>query len=179
MFDPFWAKADELGAVVFIHPWGTSLGDRVAQHYLGNIVGQPIETTLALSHLIFGGTFDRYPGLKVLAAHGGGYLPLYISRSDRGHEVRSEAQGCQHRPSHYLRRNVWCDCVVFEPDHLQRLVDVVGSDRVVVGTDYPFGKGMGSFDVHPLLANFDEETRDRILGGNAADLIGLELRRQG
>jgi aminocarboxymuconate-semialdehyde decarboxylase len=73
--DPIWAAAGGLGAVVFIHPWGCSLGSRLAAHYLGNSFGQPAETALALAHLIFGGTLDRFPGLRLLAAHGGGFLP--------------------------------------------------------------------------------------------------------
>lgn len=109
--DVFWAKAEALGAVVFVHPLGCTLGERVQPHYLSNIVGQPIETTLALSHLIFGGTLDRYPGLKLCCAHGGGYLPSYIGRSDHGHAVRPESRKMRERPSAYLER-IWFDSLV-------------------------------------------------------------------
>ena len=82
-FHRFWAKAEELGCIIFLHPLGTSLGERLNQHYLSNIIGQPIETTIALSHLIFGGVLDRYPGLKICAAHGGGFGPARATRRKR------------------------------------------------------------------------------------------------
>jgi aminocarboxymuconate-semialdehyde decarboxylase len=102
--DPFWARAEELSALVFIHPWGCSLGARLDEHYLANIVGQPVETTLALSHIIFSGLLDRRPGLRVLGAHGGGYLPFYIGRSDHAWRVRVDSQTPVEPPSEYLRR---------------------------------------------------------------------------
>jgi aminocarboxymuconate-semialdehyde decarboxylase len=170
-FDPFWAKADELGAIVFIHPWGTSLGTRLSEHYLMNTVGQPFETTVCLSKLIFGGTLDRHPGLKLIAAHGGGYLPLVSGRSDHAHVARPEAGGCACLPSSYLRR-IWFDSVVHGPRHLERLADEVGVDRILVGTDYPFD--MGHYDPTSLVAGFDDEDQQRILGGNAARLLGLD-----
>ena len=170
-FDPFWAKAEELGAVVFIHPWGTSLGTRLSDHYLMNIIGQPLETTICLSKLIFGGTLDRHPGLKLIAAHGGGYLPLVSGRSDHAHGARPEAAGCACLPSHYLRR-IWFDSVVHGPHHLERLAEEVGVNRLLIGTDYPFD--MGHYDPASLVAGFDEGARQRILGGNAAELLGLD-----
>jgi aminocarboxymuconate-semialdehyde decarboxylase len=171
--EPFWAKAESLGAVVFIHPYGTSLGERVSRFYLQNIVGNPAETAIALSHLIFGGTLDRHPGVKIVAAHGGGYLPGSISRSDHGWEVRPESRTCRARPSVYLKR-LFFDSLVYEPAALRRLVDVVGASQVVVGTDFPFD--MGSFDPHALVAavpGLSEEERRAILGGNARRLLGL------
>lgn len=168
-FDPFWQKADELGALVFIHPWGTTLGARLSDHYLMNTIGQPFETTVCLSKLIFGGTLDRHPGVKILAAHGGGYLPAYAGRSDQAHAVRPEAAGCACRPSDYLRR-IWFDSVVHDPRQLARLVEIVGADRVVLGTDYPFD--MGDYDPAGLLADFPEDVQRMILGGNASALLG-------
>lgn len=169
-FDPFWQKADELGALVFIHPWGTTLGSRLAEHYLMNTIGQPFETTVCLSKLIFGGTLDRHPGVKILAAHGGGYLPGYVGRSDHAHAARPDARGCACRPSDYLRR-IWVDSVVNDAAQLRRLVEVIGADRIVLGTDYPFD--MGDYDPAQLLAGLDPDARQRILGGNAAQLLGL------
>jgi len=169
-FDPFWSAADDLGAVVFVHPWGTNVGDRLKRHYLGNTVGQPMETAIALSSLIFEGTLDRHPGVKILAAHGGGYLPLYISRSDHAFDVRPEACGCARRPSEYLRE-MWFDSLVYEPEHLSRLIAVVGASRIVLGTDYPFD--MGHYDPEALLRGLDPETRSAIAGGNAAALLGV------
>ncbi len=171
---PFWKKAEELGAVIFIHPFGTTLGERVRTHYLSNIIGQPLETTIALSHLIFGGVLDRHPGLKIVAAHGGGYLPSYCGRTNHGHDVRPEAKaGARLRPVEYLRK-IWFDTLVYEPEALRHLVNVVGAAQVVVGSDYPFD--MGHYDPHGLIGSTPGLTEDEaaaILGGNAAALLGL------
>lgn len=174
---PFWRKAEELGAVIFIHPFGTTLGERVSTHYLSNIIGQPLETTIALSHLIFGGVLDRYPGLRIVAAHGGGYLPSYCGRANHGHAVRPEANaGAKLRPVEYLRK-MWFDTLVYEPGGLRHLIDVVGASQVVVGSDYPFD--MGHYDPHGLLAatqGLIPAELSAILGGNAAGLLGLRAR---
>lgn len=140
-FDVFWETAQELESLVFIHPLGCSLGERIAPAYLSNAIGQPAETTIALSLLIFSGVLDRFPNLRILAAHGGGYLPFYISRSDHTYAVRPEAQNIAHRPSEYLRR-MWFDSLVYTPEALRHLVDQVGASRIVIGTDYPFDMGM-------------------------------------
>jgi aminocarboxymuconate-semialdehyde decarboxylase len=172
-FDVFWARMEALDALVFMHPMGTSIGSRLNRFYLSNIVGNPAETTMALSQMIFGGVFDRYPGLKLLAAHGGGYLPAYAARSDHGWDVRPEAHGCEEPPTAYLKR-LWYDTIVYDPEQLRRLVDFAGADRIVVGTDYPFD--MGDYDPHALvdaLKGVSEEERAAILGGNAKALLGL------
>ena len=174
---PFWKKAEELGAIIFIHPFGTTLGERVRTHYLSNIIGQPLETTIALSHLIFGGVLDRHPGLKIVAAHGGGYLPSYCGRTNHGHDVRPEAKAAARlRPVEYLRK-MWFDTLVYEPEALRHLVNVVGASQVVVGSDYPFD--MGHYDPHGLIGSTPGLTEDEaaaILGGNAAALLGLNAR---
>jgi aminocarboxymuconate-semialdehyde decarboxylase len=178
-FSPFWAKAEELGCLIFIHPFGTSLGERVNRFYLQNLIGQPIETTIALSHLIFGGVLDSYPGLKILAAHGGGYLPHYIGRSDHGYYARPDAHTMKQAPSEYLRQ-LYFDTLVYSPDTLGHLIRQVGASQLVVGTDYPFD--MGSYDVHGLLravTDLSEQDRAAILGGNAARLLGLGALRAG
>jgi aminocarboxymuconate-semialdehyde decarboxylase len=173
---PFWKKAEELGAVIFIHPFGTTLGERTRTHYLSNIIGQPLETTIALSHLIFGGVLDRHPGLRIVAAHGGGYLPSYCGRTNHGHAVRPETKaGAQLRPVDYLRR-MWFDTLVYEPEGLRHLVSVVGASQVVVGSDYPFD--MGHYDPHALLAATEGLTAaevSAIRGGNALALLGLAV----
>jgi aminocarboxymuconate-semialdehyde decarboxylase len=171
----FWAKAQELGAVVFIHPLGTSLGARLNKSYLANIIGQPIETTIALSHLIFGGVLDRYPALKIVAAHGGGYLPTYSSRSDHAWHSRPDSRTMAEPLSAYLRR-IHFDCLVYTPTALRALIDQVGSGQIVVGTDYPFD--MGSYNVRELVnavAGISDQERSDILAGNAAALLGLDV----
>lgn len=172
-FGPFWAKAEELGCLVFIHPFGTSLGERVNRFYLQNLIGQPLETTIALSHLIFGGVLDRHPGLKILAAHGGGYLPQYVGRSDHGYRVRPDSHTMKRAPSEYLRQ-IYFDTLVHSPATLQQLISQVGASQLVVGTDYPFD--MGAYDVHALLEavqDLSESQKMAILGGTAAGLLGL------
>jgi aminocarboxymuconate-semialdehyde decarboxylase len=173
-FEKFWAKADELGCVVFIHPLGTSLGERVNQFYLTNIIGQPLETTIALSNLIFGGVLDRHPGVKIVAAHGGGYLPGYIGRSDHGFKVRPEAGSIQKKPSEYLKQ-IYFDSLVYSPQQLQNLIAQVGAAQIVIGTDYAFD--MGDYDPHELiesLSSLSESERAAILGGNAERILGMK-----
>jgi aminocarboxymuconate-semialdehyde decarboxylase len=169
-FDPFWARAEEVGAVVFIHPLGTTMGARLAEHYLVNIIGQPLETTICLSKLIFDGALDRHPGLKIIAAHGGGYLPAYCGRSDHAHAVRRDSHGCVRPPSEYLRK-LWFDTVVYDPAQLRRLVEQVGIDRIVTGSDYPFD--MGEYNPSGMVASFSAEEQRKILGANAASLLGM------
>ncbi|MER6223026.1 amidohydrolase family protein [Streptomyces sp900105755] len=168
--DDVWLKAEELGAVVFVHPWGCSLGDRLASNYLGNTVGQPTETTVALSHLIFTGVLDRFPRLKLVAAHGGGYLPTYIGRSDHAWRVRPDARGCAEPPSAYLRR-MWFDALVYTPRALRHLVEEAGADRVVLGTDHPFDMGVTDPVARLDAAGLDPAARAAIAGGNALDLL--------
>jgi aminocarboxymuconate-semialdehyde decarboxylase len=171
--EPFWAAAAAAGALVLIHPWGCSLGPRLAAHYLGNTIGQPAETTIALSHLIFSGLLDRHPRLRLCACHGGGYLPSYIGRSDHAWKVRPDARGCADPPGAYLRR-IWFDSLVFTTLGLEHLVAVAGADRVVLGTDYPFDMG-----VTDPLQRLDAATglsagdREAIRGKNATELLRL------
>jgi aminocarboxymuconate-semialdehyde decarboxylase len=173
-FARFWARAEEIGCVVFLHPSGTSTDGRLNRFYLQNIIGRPIETTIALSHLIFGGVLDRHPGLKILAAHGGGYLPFYAGRSDHGYAVRPEARGAKHAPSEYLRR-IYFDSLVYSPESLRNLISKVGATQVVVGTDYPYD--MGWYDAHnlvPAVGDLSEADQAAILGANAVRLFDLE-----
>jgi aminocarboxymuconate-semialdehyde decarboxylase len=172
-FERFWARVEQLGCIVFLHPLGSSLGERLNRHYLSNVIGQPLETTVALSYLIFGGTLDRYPGVKLLAAHGGGYAASYIGRSDHAWHARPDARGCQRPPSAYLRQ-IYFDTMVYRPEQLRHLIAEVGASQVVVGTDYPYD--MAHYDMHGLLdavPGLSGEERAAILGGNAARLLDL------
>lgn len=169
--ETFWARAEELGAVVFIHPWGCTLGERLATAYLSNIVGNPVETTVALSHLIFSGLLDLHPGLKVLAAHGGGYLPGYLGRGDHAWQDRPDSRTCAEPPSAYVRR-MWFDSLVYTPEGLRTLVTAVGADRVMLGTDYPFDMGVADPLDRLAAGGLQPSASEAIRGGNAADLLG-------
>ena len=176
--NPFWAKAEELDVVVFIHPNGFAAGEARLQGNgrLGNIIGNPVETTVALSHLIFEGTLDRYPGLKVVAAHGGGFLPSYIGRSDHCHT--SDDRGCrgeeQKKPSDYLSQ-IYFDSLVYRTQNLQHLIDEVGISQVVLGTDYPYGMQNRNVIAHALsVPGLDDDAREAMLGGTLARLLKLD-----
>src|SRR5881397_2728517 len=143
-FHPFWAKAEQLGVLVFIHPQAagapTDLQNRLkGSGGLGNVIGNPLETTIALSHLIFEGTLDQFPGLKICAAHGGGYLPSYAGRSDAGCVTFPDrcTKPLKKKPTEYLRQ-LYFDSLVFTPEALRHLVAETGSSQIVMGTDYPF-----------------------------------------
>jgi aminocarboxymuconate-semialdehyde decarboxylase len=172
--EDLWASAEELGAVVLIHPWGCRLGASLAAHYLGNTVGQPAETTVALSHIIFSGLLDRHPGLRLVTVHGGGYLPFYLGRSDHAWRVRPDARGCAQPPGSYLRR-IWFDSLVYTPQALDYLITVAGPSQVMLGTDYPFDMGVDD-PVQRLNASRTLSAADRgaIAAGNAIALFGLD-----
>jgi len=176
-FHPFWAKAEEMGILVFMHPQGVpDLQKRLKGNgMLTNVIGNPLETTIALSHLIFEGTLDRFPRLKLCAAHGGGYLPSYADRSDHGCLVFP--QNCyttplKKHPTEYLRQ-LYFDALVFTPEALRHLIAQCGVSQIVMGTDSPIGWTNVAVD-HilntPGLSNAD---RQAILGGNAAKLLGI------
>jgi len=167
----FWERAEALGALVFIHPWGCSLGSRLGEHYLANTVGNPTETTLAVSHLVFSGLLDRRPGLRLLLAHGGGYLPFYIGRSDHAWTVRPEAHTAQRRPSEYLRE-LYFDSLVYSPQALQALVTQVGAERVMLGSDFPFDMGVSDPLERLAAAQLAPADFDAIRGVTAAGLLG-------
>jgi aminocarboxymuconate-semialdehyde decarboxylase len=174
-YEPFWSRAEETGAIVFLHPFGCTLDERLDRWYLSNTVGQPTENAVALSHLIFSGALDRHPGLKLIAAHGGGYLPTHIGRSDHAWSVRSDAgAGCAHPPSSYLGR-LYFDSLVHDPDVLRELIRVAGADRVLLGSDFPFD--MGTEDPVGALraARLTEADLDAVCGLNAAALLNLAL----
>lgn len=172
--EPFWARAGELGCVVFLHPFGCSLDERLDRFYLSNTVGQPVENAVALSHLIFAGVLDRHPGLKVVAAHGGGYLPFAIGRADRAWNVRPEAHGCAHAPSSYLSK-LWFDTVVHDPAAVRHLVEVAGPDRVLLGSDFPFDMGLDDPVAFVSGAGLPAGTAAEVLGGNAEALLRTKV----
>ncbi|WP_329267006.1 amidohydrolase family protein [Streptomyces sp. NBC_01451] len=170
-YEALWRRAEETDAILFLHPFGCTLDERLDQWYLSNTVGQPTENAVALSHLIFSGVLDRHPGLKVIAAHGGGYLPTHIGRSDHAWSARSDAGAdCAHLPSSYLKR-IWFDSLVHDPHVLRELIRVAGSDRVLLGSDFPFD--MGTEDPVGALRAADLPDADfhAVRGGNATALF--------
>ncbi|MFF4016075.1 amidohydrolase family protein [Streptomyces sp. NPDC001843] len=171
-YEAFWSRAEETGALVFLHPFGCSLDERLDRWYLSNTVGQPTENAVALSHLIFSGVLDRHPGLKLIAAHGGGYLPTHIGRSDHAWRARPDARGCEREPSSYLRQ-LYFDSLVHDPQVLRELLRAVGPERVLLGSDFPFD--MGTDDPLGALRAADLSDTDfrSVRGGNAAAVLNL------
>jgi aminocarboxymuconate-semialdehyde decarboxylase len=179
-FHPVWAKAEELGATLFIHPQGTpQLNPRFAGNgWLANTIGNPLDTTIALAKLILEGTLDRFPKLKVLAAHGGGYLPSYADRMD--HACMVNPNECnpgitlRKRPSEYMR-DIWVDSLVFSPEAIRHLAAVCGSDRIVLGSDYPFPWQMAPVDHILACDSLSDAEKEAVLCGTAAKLLDLPV----
>jgi aminocarboxymuconate-semialdehyde decarboxylase len=172
-FDPFWNAAAELGAPVVLHPFLLEAVERFGRHYLHNLVGYPVETTLAAASLVLGGALDRFPPLEIVLVHGGGFLPYHIGRFDRGHTTRPEVRADGARlPSGYLRRFHY-DTLVQFPRALGYLVEVVGEDRVLLGSDHPFWLGDPAPTRIVREAGLSPAAQAAILGDNAARLFGL------
>ena len=182
-FDPFWAKAEDLGILVFIHPSGFAEGRQRLQGngFLTNVIGNPLETTVVLSHLIFDGTLDRYPGLKICGAHGGGYLPSYLGRSNHCAEFSANCKPIKKKPSEYFQSQLYCDSIVFTAEGLRHLVAEVGAAHVLLGSDYPAdinpphmgdAREVDSVLGVPGLSDADQRA---ILGENAARLLGIKI----
>ena len=173
-YAPFWKKAEELGALVVLHPNGFTEARRLSRFYFNNVIGNPFETTLALHYLVFDGVLERHPNLKILAVHGGGYLTAYSGRIDHAWGARSDTHGeLPQPPTSYLKK-VYVDTVVFTPHQLAALIDLFGVDHVIMGTDYPFD--MAEFDPIGHVASvkgLDASTIAAIAGGNAKKLLGL------
>ena len=178
-FHRVWTKAQELGAVLFIHPQSPpELAKRFRGNgWLSNTVGNPLDTTIALQHLIFEGTLDKFPGLKIIAAHGGGYLGSYAPRSD--HSCFVSPVNCnadivlKKKPTEYLNQ-IYFDALVFTEEALRHLVAQVGASQVVLGTDHPI-----PWEEHPVdhvmaTTTLSLAQRVAILGGNAAKLLNIK-----
>jgi aminocarboxymuconate-semialdehyde decarboxylase len=175
-FRPFFAKAEELGAFIMMHPNGFTHGQRLTNYYLSNVLGNPLDTALALHNLIFSGTLARFPELKLMAVHGGGYLPSYSGRIDHAWGARRDCHADLPLPPTTYLRQVYLDTVVFSYHQLAYLIDLFGPDRIVMGTDYPFDMA----EYNPIghvagVDGMDEVTLAQIAGGNAARVLGLDL----
>jgi aminocarboxymuconate-semialdehyde decarboxylase len=175
-FRPFWAAVEAKGIPVILHPSGYPESQRLGSYFLVNCIGNPLETMVAATRMIFSGLFEEHPGIKLVLLHGGGYLPFYCSRADHTWEVRPETRVSipDHPPSHYMKR-LYYDTMVFQPLYLRHLVEVVGSDRVMLGTDFPFD--MAETDPRGLVAateGLTDQEREAIYGGNATRLFALD-----
>jgi len=176
-YDPFWAKAAELGALVFMHPNGSQNlvkpNALAGRGDLGNIIGNPLETTYFLSRLIFDGTLDKFPGLRVCGAHAGGYLPSYLGRTDVACDVRATAN-CANRkkPREYFKRELLVDTMVFSDEGLRHLVAEVGVGQIVYGTDVPFNWPV-TVDLVLNASWLSDADKEAILGGNLMKLLRI------
>ena len=172
-FDPFWKKAEELQALVFIHPQtaqqSTGITKRIqGSGVLGNVIGNPLETLLALAHLIFEGTLDRFPNVKICGAHGGGFLPSYAARMDHGCAVFPEqckGPTLKKKPSEYLKQ-LYIDSLVFTSEALRHLVNEHGASQIMIGTDYAVPWVKGPVDHILNTPGLSDGERIAILGGN-------------
>ena len=177
-FHPVWAKAEELGAVIFIHPQSTpQLASRFKGNgWLGNLIGNPLDTTIALQHLIFEGVLDKYPRLKIVAAHGGGYLPSYAPRSD--HACFVSPTSCdakielKKKPTEYLNQ-LHFDTLVFTQEALRHLAAQVGASQLMIGTDSPIPWENYPIEHIMKTPDFTPQQRAGMLGDNAVKLFGL------
>lgn len=172
--DRFFARVQELGVIIFMHPLGFTQGERFRDHYFNNVIGNPLETSVAVSHLIFDGVMERHSKLKIVLPHAGGYLAHYWARMDHAHRARPDCHiVIQKAPTSYLKK-FYFDTITFDRDMLRHLIDKWGEDHVLLGTDYPYDMGevdpVGLIESVPRLGRAEKEL---IMGGNAAKLLGI------
>ena len=174
-FFPFFERAQEHDVLVFIHPHEVAAADRLKRYALTNLIGNPLETTIAQASLIFGGVLERLPALKVCCAHGGGYSPWIRGRWRHGYSSRHEASDLLTRPIYEYLNRVYFDTCVFDPDALEFLIKTMGSDHVLLGTDYPTPMiDAGQVPVVNGIKGLTDHDKEKVLGGNAARLLGLQ-----
>ncbi|MGY9014747.1 MAG: amidohydrolase family protein [Rhodospirillales bacterium] len=177
-FHPFWAKAEELDCVVFLHPRVPRTGNARLQGrgFLTNMIGNPLETTTALAHLIYEGTLDKFPGIKLAASHGGGYLASYIGRFDHGHNSKDRGGlGLEKKkPSEYLKM-LYFDTLVYGTQNLAHLIEEVGVSQLMLGTDHDFGMTNRNAVAHLLsVKGLRDADIESILNGKAKELFKID-----
>jgi aminocarboxymuconate-semialdehyde decarboxylase len=176
--EKFFRRVDELGVALFMHPNGFTEANRLLDHYLNNVIGNPLDTTVAVSHLIFDGVMERNPGLKVLLAHAGGYIAHYWARMDHAHRARPDCRTVISKPPSSYLEKFYFDTITFDPTMLGNLISRYGADHVLLGTDYPYD--MGEEDPLALIESvkrLKRSDKDMIMGGNAARLLGIAPRK--
>jgi aminocarboxymuconate-semialdehyde decarboxylase len=172
--DVFWGTAAELQVPVLIHPHASLAGRGISRYFLGNLVANPAESTVAIAHLIFGGVLERFPRLQFVMVHGGGFAPYQAGRWDRGYAAvgGKTAVNLTRQPSAWLHENVFFDTVLHDPGAIGRLIDWAGVDRVVLGSDYPFPMGdLTPVDTLDAVPGLDETGRAAVLHGNVQALL--------
>src|ERR1044071_7514517 len=178
MLEKFFARAQELDIVIFMHPIGFTHGERLLDHYFNNVIGNPLETTVAASHLIFDGVMERHPKLKIVLPHAGGYLAHYWARMDHGWRARPDCRTViKKKPSESLEK-FYFDTITFDRTMLRQLVERYGVEHVLLGTDYPYDMGME----HPLdfidgVKGLSQKEKQQIQGANAARLLKIDYNR--
>ena len=175
--EKLFARLEALGVVLFLHPLGYTQGERLVDHYFNNVIGNPLDTTVAVSHLIFGGVLKRYPGLKIVLPHGGGYIAHYWARMDHAWKARADCRTViDRKPSSYLDK-LYFDTITFDRGMLSHLVERFGADRVLLGTDYPYD--MGVEDPVGFIGGTKLSAADKakLLGGNAARLLKIDYNK--
>jgi aminocarboxymuconate-semialdehyde decarboxylase len=173
--EKFFARCEELGVLIFMHPLGYTQADRLTNHYFNNVIGNPLESTVAVSHLIFDGVMARHPKLKVLVAHGGGFIAHYWARMDHAWRARADTRTVIKRtPSSYLKK-FYFDTITHDPVMLGRLIEQYGADHVVLGTDYPYDMADDNpLDTLAQVKRLPKAERDLVAGGNAARLLKIK-----
>jgi aminocarboxymuconate-semialdehyde decarboxylase len=170
---PIYELCQERGLPVLLHPVAVIGAERLQPYYLNNLLGNPFDTTVAAANLVFGGVLDRFPRLEVVLPHAGGALPMLWARLQRGQRVRPEAKDRAQHPFHDYLRRFHYDTIGHDPQVVRYLVDVVGSDRVMLGSDYCFD--MGYEQPREIIGQLKLSAKEQklILGGNAARLLGV------
>jgi aminocarboxymuconate-semialdehyde decarboxylase len=166
-FEPVWATAEELSAFLFIHPNNVAGADRLKSYYLQNLIGNPLDTTIAAACLLFGGVLDRHPKLKICLAHGGGFTPYQAARWEHGWRVRPEPKkNVPKQPTDVAKRFMY-DTILHSDKTLESLIGLVGSDHVLLGSDYPYDMAMLDCVAHVRALNIPGADKQGILGGHA------------
>jgi aminocarboxymuconate-semialdehyde decarboxylase len=170
-FEPLWAAAEELGAFMFVHPNNVAGTDRLKSYYLVNLIGNPLDTTIAAACLIFGGVMDRHPKLKIMLAHGGGFTPYQAARWEHGWKVRPEPKkNVPAQPKNIAKRFMY-DTILHSDQTLEAMIGLVGVERVMLGSDYPYDMAMLDCVQHVRSLSISDADKNAILGGSAQAML--------